>query len=83
MAEGKFGQGDSEQDDWDQSNKLEMRTLHDLSTLENGGKIDDAPVFLEMAEDNSMPHNSVHLGLRASSLQGCLDLVAQLTHPGL
>ncbi|KAI8682026.1 HET domain-containing protein [Fusarium keratoplasticum] len=49
-----------------------MRTLPDVSTLENGGKFEDSPVFLEMPEDNSMPHKSVRTELRASSLQGCL-----------
>jgi hypothetical protein len=70
--EGKFGRGDSEQDDSDQSDKVAMRILPDVSTLESGGKYEDSPVFLEMPEDNSMPHKSVRTELRASSLQGCL-----------
>ncbi|KAI8680636.1 HET domain-containing protein [Fusarium sp. Ph1] len=70
--EWKFGRGDSEQDDSDQSDKVAMRILPDVSTLENGGRYEDSLVFLELPERNPMPHKSVRTELCASSLRGCL-----------
>ncbi|KAH8122979.1 HET-domain-containing protein [Trichoderma asperelloides] len=45
---------------------------YDAPIHEDGQKFEDSSVFLELAEDNSMPHKSDREELRTSSQRGCI-----------